>query len=292
MNVTATVWDFPEPPSLHTDDEVRAIGAPIPSADASAQADPAESGAAAHWFSVRSLILAMLHFFGAPAALYETCTHPNNERRLALDYLRTLEAMIRRILLIMAGEDQRPLEPWMPRAARKPETQTRAGPERDEHRGLPPTTLPIRFVLSPPVAAPRAEKRVKNPRPAWEQPPACLSEPLPPELDTPQTRRRERLLRADHWEKVKQSRSWPVYGLVARFEALIRVYKDPLPYVMRIRQRIAAEQGRHAQLICARMLREPARLSRAMAEALSDLFWETCAAVRLLRKHHPPIVCA
>jgi len=290
MNVTATVWDFPEPPSLHTDDEVRAIGAPIPSADASAQADPAESGAAAHWFSVRSLILAMLHFFGAPAALYETCTHPNNERRLALDYLRTLEAMIRRILLIMAGEDQRPLEPWLPKATRGPARgQTKTGAERTEYRGLPPEKLPIRFALVPPAAAQRTTaRRARTPAPM----PDCLKEPLPPELDNPQTRRAERLMIADYRRDLMERKRAPVYGLVARFEALIRVYKDPLPYVMRIRQRIAAEQGRHAQLICARMLREPARLSRAMAEALSDLFWETCAAVRLLRKHHPPIVCA
>jgi hypothetical protein len=131
-----------------------------------------------------------------------------------------------------------------------------------------------------------------EPRPAWEQPPACLLEPLPPELDNAQTRRRERLLIADHWEEVNARRRWPVYGLVARFEALIRVYKNPLPYVMRLRQRIAAEQGRHAAAICDRMLKEPQGLWRGLAEGVSELYWQTCAAVRVLQARAPPIAGA
>ena len=237
------------------------------------------------------MILWSLRFFGAPAAFYEKAAHRMKDRAPALQYIRTLEAMIRRILLIMAGEDARPLKPWMPRqtrgAAPSHEETAQTKTERTGYRGLPPKTLPVRFVLSPPVRAPRTEERVKKPRPAWEQPPACLTEPLPPELDTPQTRRRHRFLLADHRAEMKARRRWPVYGLVARFEALIRVYKDPLPFVMRLRQRIAAEQGRHAPIICDQMLKEPLGLPMGLREGLSGMLLGSCAAVRLLRQSSP-----
>lgn len=270
-----------KPPLLHTDEEVRAIG--MPDLKPGRPADDIEE----HWLGVWELILWSLRFFGAPADFYEKGSHRIKDHKPTLHYIRTLEAMIRLILLIMAGEDKRPLEPWMPpqpRTARAP-TTPRAG--RPIYRGLPPKTLPIRFDLGPAVARPRPEKRVKAPRPVWEQPPACLTEPLPPELDTPQTRRRHRLLLADHWAELKERRRWPVYGLVARFEALIRVYKNPLPFVMRLRQRIAAEQGRHAAAICARMMRQPAGLRIGLRESVSDLLPYARAAVRLLRQGSP-----
>lgn len=290
MVVADIIREAPKPPPLHTDEEVRAIGMP------DLKPGRPEGDIAEHWLAVWELILWLLHFFGAPAAFYETGSHRIKDRRQALDYLRGLEAMIRRILLIMAGEDTRPLEPWLPRAARGPaKGVTKTGAERHDYSGLPPENLPIRFVAIPPSAAPRATpapKRAPKPIPAWQLPPKCLTEPLPPELDTRQTRRSHRLLLADHWRSLKERKSWPVFALAARFEALIRVYKDPLPYVMRIRQRIAAEQGRHAQSICDRMLTEPARLSRGMTEALTDMFWETCAAIQRLREHGPPIAGA
>lgn len=289
MVVADIIREDPRPP-LHTDDAVRAIGMP------DLKPGRPEGDIAEHWLGVWNYILAMLHFFGAPAEFYETCMHRINDRAPALQYIRTLEAKIRRILLVMAGADARPLEPWMPRAARKPKAPEKRCAEREAFCGLPPKTLPINFVLSPAVSAPRTEKRVKKPRPFWQQPPACLTDPLPPELDDAQTRRRHRLLLADHWEEVKESRLWSVYGLAARFEALIRVYKDPLPYVMRLRQRIAAEQGRHAAAICDQMLKEPQGLNIGLREAVSGIFHDACAAVRLLRQglpgRPPPIVGA
>ena len=280
MVVADIIREDPKPP-LHTDEQVRAIGMP------DLKPGRPEGDIAEHWLGVWNLILWSLHFFGAPAAFYETCLHRIKDRAPALQYIRALEAMIRRILLIMAGADTRPLEPWMPRAAHKAKASDKPRAEGPEFCGLPPKRLPLNFVLSPPVSAPRTQKRVARPRPAWEQPPACLLEPLPPELDNPQTRRRERLLIADHWEAVREQRLWPVYGLAARFEALIRVYKNPWPFVMRLRQRIAAEQGRHAAKLCDQMIREPAGLNIGQREGLSLMFADACAAVRLLRQASP-----
>ena len=284
MNVTSMASIYPEPPPLHTDEEVRAIGAPA------LKAGGPEGEVVVHWQSVWSLILAVVHFFGAPAAFYESCSHQMKDRRLALNYLRTLEAMIRRILLVMASADARPLEPWLPPKGRD---QAKTGPRapRAEYRGFAPVRLPIRFVLiPPPVAPPSTTKRVRPPAPI----PDFLKEPIPPELDSPQTRRSERMMIADHRRDLIENKFRPVFALAARLEALIRVYKDPLPFVMRIRQRIAAEQSRHAEIVCALMLREPLRLSPGMVEELAETFWPACAAVRLLQKRgqSPPIAAA
>lgn len=289
MVVADIIREDPKPP-LHTDEQVRAIGMP------DLKPGRPEGDIEEHWLGVWNLILWSLHFFGAPAAFYETCLHRIKDRAPALQYIRALEAMIRRILLIMAGADARPLEPWMPRAARNPKAPDKPGAGRREFCGLPPKRLPVNFVLSPAVSTPRTQKRVARPLAVWEQPPACLLEPLPPELDTPQMRRRERLLLADHWEKVREQRLWPVYGLAARFEALIRVYKNPWPFVMRLRQRIAAEQGRHAAMLCDRMLKEPQGLNIGQREGVAFSFVDACAAVRLLRQNlsgrAPPIAGA
>lgn len=289
MVVADIIREDPRPP-LHTDDEVRAIGMP------DLKPGRPEGDIEKHWLGVWNLILWSLHFFGAPAAFYETCLHRIKDRAPAPQYIRALEAMIRRILLIMAGADTRPLEPWMPRAARTAKASDKPRAQRPEFCGLPPKRLPLTFVLSPAISAPRKEKRVARPLAAWEQPPACLLEPLPPELDNPQTRKRERLLLADHWEAVREQRLWPVYGLAARFEALIRVYKNPWPFVMRLRQRIAAEQGRHAAMLCDRMLKEPQGLNIGQREGVAFSFVDACAAVRLLRQNlsgrAPPIAGA
>jgi hypothetical protein len=163
------------------------------------------------------LLKAALLGLGCPASLYERIVLKNRERGEAFGLLRALEAMARRILLIAAAQDQRPLEPLEDmRIGRGPaKTRTAVGAERQPFMGLPPKTFPVRFALTPsPKHA--AQLRV-SPR-----------KPCAPE-------------------------NWGSAYLVApRFEALIRVYADPAPHVMRLRQMLAQCQGpRRAQTLCA-----------------------------------------
>jgi len=95
-----------------------------------------------------------------------------------------------------------------------------------------------------------------------------------------------------HDETMRQTKLVPVYALVARFEAILRVYKDPLPYVMRVRQMIAAEQGRLANVVCTKMLIPAARLVPHLVSAVDELFDDSYDAVKRLCGRPPPIVCA
>ena len=78
MVVADIIWDSPKPPPLHTDEEVRAIGMP------ELKPGRPEGDVAEHWLGVWELILWSLHFFGAPAAFYETCLHRIKDRAPAL----------------------------------------------------------------------------------------------------------------------------------------------------------------------------------------------------------------
>lgn len=287
MVLDGVISIYPEPPPLHTEGEFHAIGRP----------EYEKGGSELHWFDWWRMLSVTLRSFGFPAALYERCAFPLKEREDAFALVRMLEGALRRILLIMAGEDTRPLEPWMPKEARAPaKDETKTCRERQEWRGFAPEKMPIRFPLYVPAAASRtapAPKRAPKPIPEWQMPPKCLTEPLPPELDTRQTRRSHRLLLADHWRGLKERKRVPVFSLVARFEALIRVYKNPKPYVMRLRQRIAAEQGRLARFICTRMLTPPARIKRMPGGILESVLEPARAvAAVLLSGRSPPIVCA
>lgn len=277
MPVTYTVWELPEPPPLHTEDSFHAIGRPAYE----------NGGSEEHWYAWWLMLCAVLRPFGAPATLYERCSFRRKVREDAFALLRMMEAALRCILMIMAGEDTRPLEPYLPRKTRGPaKGETKTGAARRQWRGLPPEKLPIHFALYPALeTAPASAKKPAAPRPRLE---------LPPELTLPPLDRQDKLARpfmiAEFKRQARENKRVPVYSLVARLEAIIRVYKDPKPYVMRLRQRIAAEQGRLARAICTRILAHPPRVRRVKGSILDTVYDDARKVAHgLMSGRSPPI---
>lgn len=263
MNVADIIRDFPKPPALHTDDEVLALGAPA----ASAGDDPCP--ALKHWQIVLLLLTSAVEFCGGPAALFARGVMPKRKKHEAFRFLRAIETMLRRILLILAARDARPLAPNS-----LSRTPARCAADSSNLKDAPAGAngsdteesakdSPIYFMLTPParklaaLSAPRALSPFRN----WGV------------YDAPE-----------------KSDSAPACNLARRLEAAIRVFKDPDVYVLRLRRKLAAREAR-ATVLYTRILMTPAGpwvdlLAAAMADACGDAY----DAIKILSERPPPIV--
>ena len=263
MTVADIIRDHPKPLALHTDEDVLALAAPA--ASAGNDACPALK----HWQIVLLLLTSAVEFCGAPAALFARGVMPKRKKYEAFCFLRAIETMLRRILLILAARDARPLAPMSLKrtsAAFAAESISRTDGQAGPNEGAadePAKDSPIYFALTPPAPKLRVPPAPRDLSPfrSWG---AC---------DMPE-----------------KSDNAPACNLARRLEAAIRVFEDPDVYVLRLRRKLAARESR-ATVLYTRILITPAGpwvdlLAAAMAEACGDAY----DAIRILCERPPPIV--
>lgn len=259
MNTADAAPGLPALRSLHTDDEVLALAEPAPSAGGGAC--PARK----HWQIVLLLLTSAVEFCGGPAALFARGVMPKRQRRAAFEFMRAIEIMLRRILMILAARDVRPLAPLAPE---RMSAVIADNPRANTHTAAPvPEERPIYFAVTPPAP----------------------HQPAPP---TPRPLSRAPSSGGAAYDIPEKSTTTPAYNLARRLEAAIRVYKDPDAYVLRLRRRLAASE-RRAAVLYTRILMTPAGtwidlLAAAMAEACGDAY----DAIKILCERPPPIVAA
>ena len=270
MIITDAGKGAPKPRSLHTDDEVHAI----------AETPPERRVAHAHWRAFLAVLGIAADFMGGPASLILRGSMEKRRRNEACRLLRVLETMLRRILIVMAASDTRPLAPARPSAPRKPEEITAPQAAQKTERVVTPETLPVHFAMSPrPAAAPKPAQRDLT---MMRQAEARL------------TRLAARHARSDFSDH-KPIRSAPggANAIAARLEAVIRVYQNPDAYVTRLRRKLAAQEGRGANRLFTHILITPAgpwlpEIAEFMADACGDAY----DAIKILSERPPPIAGA
>jgi hypothetical protein len=221
--------------------------------DAIPHRDPLCAALAAHWHGFRAFLSVTLLCFGAPRALYENLSILRTDRNEMFGWLRALESIARRLLLIAAAQDRSPIAVLPPRRFRGPaKGVTAMGDERRVYDFVNPSKIRAEFKIAPPPSrdAPVASQRG----------PACGAEARP----------------FFHLAPFHLSNAAP---LAARLEALIRVYKDPASYVTRLRQMLAQQQGRFKQTLCRRIAQPPARTPPSFKDGVEDLNEETACAI-------------
>lgn len=177
------------------------------------------------------MLRGMIKSFGAPFDLFEIKAILLKDRPDFLHYLRALEAMLRRILLMLVA------------AATEP---------------LPPVKARLRATANTADAAP--EPAVK---PLWPAGLCVHFSYVPPPLYRGEAQHYPRKVRGADLIYA------PAHPLAARLEALIRIYADPQTAVRRLRRRLARAALKHQ--VCARMMAEPAGLAVEYPHLLSAL---------------------
>lgn len=170
----------------------------------------------------------ILHaLFGAPEHVAAKHTLLLKAHQLMASWLRCGEAMMRRLLLIEAA------------AFAKPNTRPLLREPRKRTRKL------MGFSPDKPEE--------------WRVSFRCMERPRPRVPDngafsrarTPALHRRRRLTReerwcSDHWPRPKFRSAWP---LAERYEALLRVFNDPIAYARRLARRLHATPHRLRELL-------------------------------------------
>jgi len=209
------------------------------------------------WAAARTLLAEMIALFGAPAALTALACLDRTLRRALLPRLRSLEELVRKLLLVEATTFMPVMTPPSWRPAKRPAfpARTRSDPARVAAGASARFNLNIprdeRFV--PDDRAPRI-------RALWAEPTVLT----PPAAARPQNRRS---------------------GLASRFAALQRVIANPARYARRLAVRLAQiarhERARRALRFACRgpdrvapgfggPLRDAGRLVFACAARLGD----------------------
>lgn len=182
--------------------------------------DPSRSVLSEYFHMLGSLLRVLIRSAGAPRDLYESAALLKKEWRDLARNIAALEAIVRRLLLMLAAKDERPLVLPKPRPVKR-----RATPALENAapacKPFLPEALAGRFIVVPP-------------------PPRIARKLYPRRKPDP-----NQILVSAH-------------GLAARLEALIRIYADPLAAAMRLRRRFARHDLKHQ--LCVRMMAEPARL--------------------------------
>lgn len=187
---------------------------------------PTRTAPLALW-RVAQAFLGVLHvLFGDPQAVATRHTLTAKAHGFMAAWLRSAEAMLRRLLVIEASAIAKPnTRPLLkPRRTRQPKLM-HFWPEH-------PEKWRVSFRVMD-----RRRPRRPTPAPAGEAPAVH--------------KRRKRLSReerwcSEYWPKPKFRSAWP---LAERYEALLRVFNDPAPYARRLAARLHATPHRLAEAL-------------------------------------------